>query len=148
LWAAIFSGAGALAHSAPPFNIDSDELMTPQRARHFLTLHNFLSGMPELSPAEVSADRGASAWALKAAKGDVAAVWLLAPEASYATPMRDVRVRLPGIENGRWRVEWIDDVTGRRLASSSEVAAGGQMTVTAPPFTAHVAARLRRLPSP
>lgn len=149
LWSAIFSGAGVLAHSAPPFNIDSDELMTPARARHFRTLRNFLSGMPELSPSEVSADQGVSAWALKAGKRDAAAVWLLVPKASYGgTPMRDVRVNLPGVENGRWRVEWIDDVTGRPLAASSAGAANGRLSLVAPPFATHVAARLRRQPSP
>ena len=45
LWAALFAGGGALAHSAPPFNIDSDEPMTPARAHHFQVLSQFLRGL-------------------------------------------------------------------------------------------------------
>jgi hypothetical protein len=143
LWSAIFSGAGVLAHSAPPFNIDSDELMTSQRARHFRTLRAFLEGMPELSPGEVSVEGGASAWALESHDRNVAAVWLLAPKASYDVPMRGLRVQLSGVANGRWRVEWVDDVTGHAVGSSNEIAADGRLNLTAPVFTRHVAARLR-----
>jgi hypothetical protein len=130
LWSAIFSGAGVLAHSAPPFNIDSDELMTPRRARHFRTLRDFLAGLPELVPGEISASGGASAWVLvgRSPRKDVAAVWLLAP----------------GLADGHWRAEWTDDVTGRALGRSFGVSAKGHLSLTPPTFIQHVAARLSR----
>jgi hypothetical protein len=146
LWSAVFSGAGVLAHSAPPFNIDSDELMTPRRASHFRTLRSFLRGLPELVPGEASASDGAGAWALvgRSPNEAIAAVWLLAPKASYGQPVSGLRVDVRGLPDGRWHASWVDDVTGRALGSSSAVSRNGRLELTAPTFTRHVAARLRR----
>jgi len=142
LWAAVFSGAGALAHSAPPFNIDSDELMTPQRARHFRTLSDFLKGMPPMQPGDVSAT-GASAWAL-VGTGNVAALWLLAPEAGYGAPVHGVHVDVRGLADGRWRIEWLDDVSGQSRGGTTATSADGHLHLQVPPFVMHVAARLVR----
>ncbi|MFI5291008.1 MAG: cellulase family glycosylhydrolase, partial [Polyangia bacterium] len=46
IWSATFAGAGVLMHSAPAFNIDSDEPMTPARAAHVLGLSRFLASLP------------------------------------------------------------------------------------------------------
>jgi hypothetical protein len=146
LWSAVFSGAGVLAHSAPPFNIDSDELMTPQRASHFRTLRNFLRNLPELVPGEASASDGAAAWALVGGSSSdaVAAVWLLAPEASYDQPVSGLRVEVRGLADGRWHASWTDDVTGRPLGRSSAMSRNSRLELTAPTFTRHIAARLSR----
>ena len=37
LWSATFSGAGVLAHVAPPFNLDSDGPLTPARGARYGT---------------------------------------------------------------------------------------------------------------
>src|SRR5690606_17222027 len=56
IWSLLLSGAGALAHSAPPFEIDSDEPMTPERAAHFAVLSRFLSTFPPKEPLEPVSD--------------------------------------------------------------------------------------------
>jgi hypothetical protein len=142
LWSATFSGAGVLAHSAPPFNVDSDELMTPERAHHFRVLRDVLQGLPALAPGEVSATAGTSAWALRGS--DAAAVWLLAPQKGYGNPVRNVRVTVRGLDTGRWRVRWLNDVTGAPLRESAAVSRGGVLKLAVPAFTKHVAARLER----
>jgi hypothetical protein len=141
LWSALFSGAGVLAHSAPPFNIDSDELMTPARAKHFRVLRDFFKGMPALEPGEVSTN-GASAWALVGQRD--AALWLLAPETGYGETVQGVRVDVQGLADGRWRIEWIDDVSGHSRGTTIAAAARGHLQAEAPPFERHIAARLTR----
>jgi hypothetical protein len=142
LWSATFSGAGVLAHSAPAFNIDSDELMTPERARHFRVLRDFMQGLPVLTPGDVAATAAVSAWALRADKA--AAVWLLAPREGYGKSVTGARVTLRGLSPGNWRVRWVDDVTGVTVGESSATSKGGTLELAVPPFTRHVAARLER----
>ena len=56
--AAAFAGAGVLAHSAPPFTIDSDAPMTPPRGRHFRALAGFLRRAEARGPLETAPDPG------------------------------------------------------------------------------------------
>lgn len=149
IWAATFAGAGVLAHSAPPFTVDSDAPMTAARALHFRVLAAFLrradpdgSAAPAPDP-EVSV-RGARALALA---GELAAaVWVHGPPEGYGEPVRGLTVSVAGIVAGRWRATWVDDVTGRDLASGDvQMREGGRLTLAAPPFTRHVALLLERL---
>ncbi len=68
LWSAVFSGGGALSHSAPPFNLDSDEPMTPERGQHFRALRDFLNKLPADKPMlphfEAETTGNARVWAL------------------------------------------------------------------------------------
>jgi hypothetical protein len=59
----------------------------------------------------------------------------------------DLTVSLTGLAAGRWRVTWVDDDTGRDLASAEAVVQDGRARVTlaAPPFARHVALLLDRL---
>jgi hypothetical protein len=148
IWAATFAGAGVLSHSAPPFTEDSDEPMTPARARHFRTLSAFLrraEAAGPLAPApdpEVRRLRGVRALALAGERA--IAVWLHAPRAGYGAEVRGARLSLAGAAPGRWRVTWIDDVTGEAIATD-EVGAEGGLALSVPPFSRHVAAIAERL---
>jgi hypothetical protein len=142
LWSAAFSGAGVLAHSAPPFNEDSDELMTPERARHYRVLRETLTSLGTHAPTQIEGSQGATAWALRGK--DAAALWLLAPKEGYGKPVMNVHATLSGLADGVWRVVWIDDVSGETLAKSEERSANGTLQLTAPAFERHVVARLER----
>jgi hypothetical protein len=141
LWSAAFAGAGVLAHSAPAFNVDSDELMTPERARHFRVLKQILSAVPAHAPTETRATRNVSSWGLLG--DDRGALWLLAPEVGYGQPISGVRVTVQGVPTGTWQVQWLDDVTGASLSHSEARAADGTLEVPAPAFVRHTAARLQ-----
>jgi hypothetical protein len=148
IWAATFAGAGVLAHSAPPFTLDSDAPMTPARARHFRALAAFLRRAEASGPLAPAADpavsvRGARALALS---GDGAvAVWILGPARGYGTAVQGARVELPGIPAGRWTVTWVDDVTGLDVSRGEVEARGATLSLEAPPFARHVALLLRRV---
>jgi hypothetical protein len=144
LWSLTMSGAGALAHSAPQFNVDSDHPMTPQRARHFAALDRFME--PLLAHAPLEADEmvqvdalGAKMWSLRADRA--VALWLMAPRAGYGGSIDEmsVDVELPA---GRWRVEWIDDVTGRVIETNTVGSFGEATTLEVPSFARHIAARM------
>ncbi len=144
LWSAIFSGAGVLSHTAPVFNIDSDQPMTRSRALHFKALRDFLDALPKgwAAPrfdAEVTGN--AQAWQLATGDGGSGAVWLLAG----GDTSRGVAVRLPQINGGRYRVTWVDDVSGARLVDTEVAADLDGLRIVSPAFTRHVAARYVRL---
>jgi Cellulase (glycosyl hydrolase family 5) len=143
LWSATFAGAAVLAHSAPPFNVDSDELMTPERARHFRVLRDFLTPLPALVRTRASASQGVGIWALQS--DDRAAIWLLAPKDSYGTRVDGVTVSVSIAHTGTWRAQWIDDVTGAAIGASEVETRGPELQLRVPAFTKHVAARLERV---
>lgn len=141
LWSATFAGAAVLAHSAPPFNLDSDGYMTPERARHFRVLRDFLEPLPAMAPVDVRASPGVRAWALAGA--DAAAAWLLGGKEAYGRRVEGARISLP-LPPGEWRVQWVDDATGAVLQSTTALATDRPTELTAPPFERHVAVRLVR----
>jgi hypothetical protein len=151
LWAGIFSGAGVLAHSAPVFTPDSDEPMTPARALHFRTLAAFLRRAEAAGPLVPAADPGASVPGLRVLRLSGArstpameALWVHAPREGFGATVSGARVTLPGLAPGRWRVTWLDDVSGEELAATTvELASNAVLDV--PPFARHVAAILERL---
>lgn len=150
IWAATFAGAGVLAHSAPPFTVDSDAPMTPARAAHFRALAGLLRRAEvggALAPApdpDVSV-RGARALALG---GELAfAVWVHGPPDGYGKPVSGLVLSLAGVAPGRWRATFVEDVTGKELGTADVQvqAAGGRVTLEVPPFTRHLALLLERL---
>ncbi len=146
IWAATFAGAGVLSHSAPVFNVDSDAPMTPERARRFRTLSRFLAraeaGGP-LSPAGDARAEPRDVRALVLGRDDARAIWLHAPRARYGRPMVGARVTLRDLPAGRWRISWIDDVTGAELAAETRDVAG-HVVLAVPQFRRHVAALMER----
>lgn len=150
IWAATFAGAGVLAHSAPPFTIDSDAPMTPARAAHFRALSALLrraevGGALAPAPDPGISLRGARALALG---GELSvAVWIHAPAEGYGTPVQGLSVSLGGLGAGRWLATWLDDVSGQELASAAVQVQDGtsRVALVAPTFTRHVALLLERL---
>jgi hypothetical protein len=147
IWSLLLSGAGALAHSAPVFQIDSDEPMTPERAAHFRVLSDVLRSL-DRSKVFVPQrdmklwDREAHAMSLVASDGD-RLLWLLGPRRTYGSVVKRAKVTLRAPPAGRWGVTWIDDVTGKELGRKTITSPGdGDLSLEAPPFVRHVAGRI------
>jgi hypothetical protein len=146
LWASTFAGAGVLAHSAPPFTVDSDEPMTPDRALHFRTLAAFLAraeAREALRPGPEPRTSVPGLRALALGGESTVALWVHAPRLGYGTAVRGAAVTVAGLAPGRWRVTWIDDVSGEELARE-ERSVRTRASLPVPPFTRHVAALLER----
>jgi hypothetical protein len=141
LWSASFSGAGVLAHSAPAFNVDSDELMTPERARHFVLLRRVLAGVPNPEPVRAQLTGSGTAWALLSE--NAAAAWILAAKNTYEAVIDGQRLTVPVRKAGEWHVEWLDDVTGKELAKVIHRTTQERLELTVPPYHRHVVAQLR-----
>ncbi len=147
LWSATFSGAGVLAHSAPAFNVDSDELMTPKRAHNFDVLHRLLTPLLGRAPLRaddvVALDRdGARLWTLRG-QGAVG-LWVMGPRTGYGQDVGDLTVDVD-LPAGRWRVEWLDDTTGQLLKTTTVGTFGKPVELAVPTFQRHVAARLWKI---
>ncbi len=138
LWSATFAGAGVLAHSAPPFTLDSDHPMTPARGAHFRALRDLLA--PLEARGALDPDPGVRATGVTArALGDDArkGVWVLGPKAGYGEVVRGASVRL-ALPAGDYVVTWHDDVTAAPLAEAApRTHAGGELRLAVPPFTRH-----------
>jgi cellulase (glycosyl hydrolase family 5) len=148
IWAATFAGAGVLAHSAPPFNEDSDEPMTPARAAHLRVLAGFLAraerggALAPALPDPVASVPGMRALAL--ARPGLVALWLHAPAAGYGGRVQGATVTVTDLAPGRWRVRWVDDVTGAPAGSAEVTADGGPVVLRVPGFVRHLAATVER----
>jgi hypothetical protein len=150
IWSAIFSGAGVLAHSAPPFTPDSDVLMTPERGHHFRVLSDFLSRLstsPPLlpRPAPPATPEGTRAWVL--GRPGYQALWVLGAEKGYGAPVEDATVRMEGAP-GRYRVTWWNDVTGEPLRTEELTGTREGLLLRVPGFVRHVAGVVEARPSP
>lgn len=147
IWSLLLSGAGALAHSAPQFQIDSDEPMTPERAAHFRVLSEVLRSLDPrkiyLPARDVQTwDRDAHAMSLVASDGD-RLLWLLGPRRSYGSVVKGAKLTLSFPASGSWGVTWIDDVTGKELGRKTVTStAQGALSLDVPPFVRHVAVRI------
>lgn len=149
IWAATFAGAGVLAHSAPAFNEDSDEPMTPERAAHFRVLAGFLERAERgVALAPVLPDPDASVAGMRAmalARPGLVALWLHAPAAGYGRRVEGARVTVRALAAGRWRVTWVDDVNGEGSPGADVTADGGPLVLRVPGFVRHVAAVVERV---
>ncbi|HZU81369.1 MAG TPA: cellulase family glycosylhydrolase [Polyangiaceae bacterium] len=143
IWAATFAGGGALAHSAPPFNIDSDEPMTPERGRHFRVLGAFLRSLDwarRLEPdPTITADGAGDARVFALGSPEYKAFWLLAPAAGYGAPVVGARLSVPGLPAGRYEVTFVDDVSGDVVGRVDGQVGRDPLVVGVPTFARHVA---------
>jgi hypothetical protein len=152
IWSLVFSGAGALAHTAPQFQIDSDEPMTPARGAHFKVLSDLLKafGGAAVSPRrDVRVVAGTSrAWSLATDDGKARAIWVLGPEQGYGGEVTSTQVALPAGPAGETALAWLDDVTGAVVSSATLRSSGsGDTVVAVPAFKRHIAAMLTTAPS-
>jgi hypothetical protein len=58
---------------------------------------------------------------------------------------RDASVTLSSMPDGQYRVEWFDTRNNERQSQATVQAAGGNVTITAPPFQRDLAAKLTRI---
>jgi hypothetical protein len=148
LWSAIFSGGGALSHSAPLFNIDSDEPMTPERGHHFRVLRDFLDKLPAEKPMlphfETEVSGNARVWTLLSKDTGAGAVWLYATD-DKPHPDKAHSIKLRHIDPADYTVTWVNDVTGETLSESKVTVASDGLTLVSPAFTRHAAARFQRV---
>jgi len=148
IWSLLFSGAGALAHTAPPFELDSDEPMTPERGAHFRVLADLLRSFGPKTPLVPSSDvaidrRNARVLSLVAEGRGARALWVLDARETYGSEVVGAHVRMPAPPRGHWTATWLDDATGRTLATSETESSGtGEIELAVPAFRRHVAARL------
>jgi hypothetical protein len=151
IWSLAMSGAGALANSAPPFDVDSDEPMAPERAHHFKVLSTFLRSLDPrraYSPqtdVRIIAPSGARVWSLATDDNTDRAIWLLAPKDGYGHLITGASLAITAPREGRYRVVWIDDTTGERLSHERERATAtddDMLILPVPPFRRHVAAHV------
>ncbi len=146
IWSLTMSGAGALAHSAPPFNIDSDEYMTPERAAHFTALRGFLEPLLEHAPLFPDPVReldepGARMWTLRG--DDALALWVMAAKEGYSDTVEDMQVDVH-LPKGSWEIEWIDDTSGEVVSTKTTTSAGQRVVLSVPDFERHIATRIIR----
>lgn len=147
VWTAAFAGAGALSHSAPVFQVDSDEPMTPERGRHFRALAAVLARAERGGPLVPVPDPGTSVPGLRAlalAGPRAVAVWLHAPAEGYGQPVEGAKVRVRGLGAGRWKATWLDDLTLAELGRAEVQPGEGSALVTAPAFVRHAVLLLER----
>lgn len=149
IWSLVFSGAGALAHTAPLFQVDSDEPMTPSRGIHFKVLSDFLRTfeLAPLSPAhDVRVTRGkARAWSLVTPDALARGFWVLGDKTTYGRGVSGVEVTVPAPPVGRYVMSWLDDTTGAVVAKSVMTSRGsGELRVAVPTFVRHIAGRMSR----
>jgi len=86
------------------------------------------------------------------ASHNAALVWLLDracdwPDGALVAdppPVVGAKVKLTGVEDGPWSVEWWDTLTGKRLAQGEVSARSGALLLEAPAFRADIAARLKK----
>jgi hypothetical protein len=119
--------------------------MTPERARHLTGLARFLASLSPLPhvPATLSATpAGTTALALRS--DDDLAVWLLAPESGYGAPVDHARVAIPDLVPGKWRVRFVDELSGNTLHERVVSVAARPLVLEVPRFVRHIALHITR----
>lgn len=145
IWSLLFNGAGALAHTAPPFELDSDEPMTPARGAHFRVLSRLLATFGPRTPYapfwDAEIDRpDARVWSLMNEARTHRLLWLLTRR-----PATGTTVTLPSPAGIAWDVQWVNDVDGTERGTETATAGADRRLVLRPPaFEKHLAAVLRR----
>lgn len=154
IWTATFNGAGVLAHSAPVFEIDSDQPMVPARAAHFRVLREYLDALGDATSLEVLPPEKSSATPSGTrvlALGDERrrALWIMGPEAGYGEQVVNAVLHLADVPCQRVELRWWNDTTGEllhkqqqqpeRTASASDSC---ELSARIPSFVRHVAGEL------
>jgi len=150
IWAVSFAGAGVVARAAPPPARGADAPTPPERGRRFQVLADLLARAERRGPLQPADDPPTSPPGLRAlllAGAEVAALWLHGPALGYGEVVKGAQVTVRGLAPGRWRVEWIDDVTGERVATEERIL-DGEAVLSVPPFVWHVAAMLEKVEGP
>jgi len=146
IWSALLSGGGVLAHSAPLFTPESDELMTPERAKHFKSLSDFLNGVDwgrnlEFRTQEILAKPSfLGVWCLK--NEDYVLLWLLDGSSKYGQSIEGADITLSRMPGKSYVVEWWDTREGNIVDRQVIKAENNLFTVKAPPFSKDIAGKI------
>lgn len=138
-WSLALSGAGALVRgpAAPDLRVLSRTLRSLDPRSAYAPTHDVRVVRPD----------GARAWSVGTVdKGD-RLVWLLAPREGYGERVGDAALTINAPRGGRYRVRWIDDVTGEPIALETITSSDEDVLVLhAPAYARHVLARVTHQP--
>jgi len=150
IWSGAFTGAAGTGMTWWWESIHTANLYP-----HWSALSNFLTGTgigrADLRPAQFETVEG-SVLPFGVAASDEAIVWLLdracnwpegAMEAS-PSPVNGAKVRLAGVGDGVWSIEWWDTLAGKRVATADATASGGVLELIPPAFQVDIAARMKK----
>ncbi|MDW8053887.1 MAG: DUF5060 domain-containing protein [Anaerolineae bacterium] len=153
LWASAFNG---FATSAMYWWWE-DYIAAGNLWSHFQGLARFLvdEDLASFTPMPVAVNRE-EVIAMGLVRPDRALVWArsvhydqqrlaqrIAQEQAQALPLqRDVQLRVHGLSDGVYRVDWFDTRSGRWMSSDTVLITGGQGELLAPPFERDVAAKV------
>ncbi len=143
LWSATFAGGRALARAAA--STGGPKASGSTRAIAELLRRALAHGALSPAPDAKTSIAGLRARALAGERS--VALWLLAPGEGWGDPVERAKVTVRGLEPGRWRVTWLDDVSGAEIASE-ERDLPGDADLHVPTFARHVAAVLERSGAP
>ena len=148
IWAAIMSGGGALAHSAPEYNPQTDELMTPVRAAHFKALAEFLQDVPwdknlqYKAAGIVSNSPAVKIWALGG--NDYIMGWLLdGDKKKYGQKLTGLSLTVADLAEGDYAVEWWDTRRGVLVSSETVNCRNNILKANIPPFEKDIACKIK-----
>jgi aryl-phospho-beta-D-glucosidase BglC (GH1 family) len=148
IWAAIMSGGGVLAHSAPAYNTETDELMFPARAAHFKALALFLKDVPweknlEYKAAGIVADSPQiKVWGLS--NNDYTLVWLLdGDKKKYGQKVNSLTLTVADLAEGEYIVEWWDTRQGAVIDKEKVSCRNNMLKAAIPSFEKDIACKIK-----
>ncbi len=153
LWATLM--AGAMGPALPWYwdnYVDPQNLyvLYPALAK-FITAIDFTGH--DYRPASVSAGPALRVYALKADSAQLA-LWVLNKAYNWQgiringkpQAVRDVLLRIPGMQNGRYRVRWLDCRSGNEMGVDTILADQHQLQLSCPPVEWDLAATITSIP--
>ncbi|MBN1899379.1 MAG: cellulase family glycosylhydrolase [Spirochaetes bacterium] len=145
IWSALLSGGGVLAHSAPPFTPETDEFMTPERAKHFKSLHSFLKNIAwdknlKFKPHEISTPSFIKTWCLK--NENYAVFWLLDGSKKYGQLIKNTDLTIKKMADKSYIIEWWDTRKGSIVHKQKVKAKQGSINIKIPAFYKDIAGKV------
>jgi hypothetical protein len=150
IWSGAFTGAAGTG-----MTWWWESIHTANLYRHWSALAAFLEGTgigrADFSPAQfgspddavlpfgVSSPNEALLWLL-----DRACNWPEGAQSANPNPVANARVKLLGLADGQWSVEWWDTLSGKCLTNNSATVSHGVAELQPPAFQADIAARLKK----
>ena len=87
----------------------------------------------------IASAREALCWFL-----DPAYNWPAGGQDAEPKRLQGARVRIAGLDNGPWEIDWCETQEGRVIYKDSAVAEDGEMVLAVPEFGVDIAARMRK----
>ncbi len=148
IWAGLMSGGGVLVHSAPEFTEETDELMTPERASHFIALSGFLKDVQwnknlQYKTEDISSNLDSlKLWTLKS--NDYALIWLLdGDKKKYGQRLDEVTLTLSGMLDGDYIIQWWDTRQGIVIETQKVKCINNCLKLNVPSFRKDIACKIK-----